>query len=66
MPKFTLKSARVNAGMTQADVAKKLEVAVSTIRNWENGSTFPKQPVIEKLCDLYGISYDYIDFSANK
>lgn len=65
MRKFTLKAARVNANMTQADVARELDVAVSTVRNWEKGITFPKQPVIEKLSALYGIPYDYIDFSAS-
>jgi len=51
--------------MRQTDVAVKLDVAVSTVRNWESGKTFPKQPVIEKLCELYGVSYDNIDFLAN-
>lgn len=64
MPKFSLASARVNANMTQQQVAKEIGVAVSTIRNWEKGKSFPKQPAIEKLCELYGISYNYIDFSA--
>jgi len=63
MPKITLNAARVNAGFTQADVAKKIGVAVSTIRNWESGKTFPKQPAIEQMCDLYGIPYDNIKFN---
>ena len=65
MSKISLKAARVNAKMRQTDVALKLDVAVSTVRNWETGKTFPKQPVIEKLCELYGVSYDNIDFLAN-
>ena len=65
MPKMSLRAARVNAKLTQHEVAKKLEVAVSTVRNWESGNTFPKQPIIEKLCELYNVSYDYIDFTAN-
>lgn len=65
MSKISLKAARVNAKMRQADVAKELDVAISTVRNWESGKTFPKQPVIEKLCGLYGVSYDNIDFLAN-
>ena len=64
MPKFSLASARVNANMTQAQVAEKMGVATTTIRNWEKGKSFPKQPAIEKLCELYGIPYDLIDFSA--
>lgn len=65
MSKISLRAARVNANMRQTDVAVKLDVAVSTVRNWESGKTFPKQPVIEKLCELYGVSYDNIDFLAN-
>ena len=64
MPRFSLAAARVNAGLRQVDVALQLNVAVSTVRNWERGKTFPKQPEIEKLCVLYGISYDYLDFSG--
>lgn len=64
MPKFSLASARVNANMTQKQVADAMGVATTTIRNWEKGKSFPKQPAIEKLCELYGIPYDFIDFSA--
>jgi len=64
MSNITLKAARVNAGFTQAEVAEKLGVAVSTVRNWETGATFPKQPAIEKMCDLYGVSYDNIRFNV--
>lgn len=35
--KLTLKAARVNAGMTQKEVAEKMDRNVSTIINWENG-----------------------------
>lgn len=62
MEKITLKAARVNARLTQRQVAETLDVAPSTVRNWENGITFPKQPMIEKLCALYGTKYDYIKF----
>ena len=64
MPKITLAAARVNANLTQKQVAETLGVAVSTIKNWESGKTFPKQPMIEKLCELYGIPYDYINFNV--
>ena len=62
MNKMSLAAARKNANLTQAQVAKVLKVARSTIGNWENGVTFPKQPAIEKICELYGVSYDYIRF----
>lgn len=62
MPKITLAAARKNAELTQAQVAEALNVARSTIRNWEKGITFPKQPMIEKMCELYNVPYDYIRF----
>ena len=63
MPKITLKAARVNAGLTQGEAAKKIGVAASTLRNWEAGITFPTQPKIEKLCEVYGISFDILFFA---
>lgn len=66
MPKFKLKAARINAGLKQAEAAEKLGVSISTLKKWESTDpekrAYPKQPQIEKLCSLYGIPYDYIDF----
>lgn len=65
MVKITLRSARVNSGMTRKFVADEVGVSTSTIKNWENGITFPTQPQIEKLCHLYNIPYDGINFLPN-
>ena len=64
MDKMTLKSLRVNVNMTQEEVAKILGVSQKTLSNWENGVTFPDQPAIEKICELYGVSYDFINFEV--
>lgn len=64
MAKVTLKAARVNAGFTQSEVADKARVSITTIRNWEQGKSYPKQPAIEFLCELYGVSYDQINFDV--
>lgn len=64
MPQITLRAARVNVGLTQAAVARKLDISVSTLKNWETSKTFPKQPMIEKLCELYGVAYDHIFFNS--
>ena len=64
MRKMSLKAVRIDMNMSRAFVAEKLGVSVSTVKNWETGKTFPKQPMIEALCTLYNVSYDYIDFSA--
>ena len=39
--KLSLKAARINSGLTQKCVAKRLNVNVSTISNWEQGKTYP-------------------------
>lgn len=64
MPKFSLKSARVNAGYSQKEAAELLGISNKTLCNWENKKTFPDQPMIERICALYGLSYDMIDFTA--
>lgn len=63
MPKITLKAARVNANLSQLEAAGRIGVAVSTLRNWESGKTFPNQPKIEKICEVYGISFDVLFFA---
>ena len=62
MKKITLKAARVNAGYSQKEAAEILGISNKTLCSWENGKTFPDQPMIEKLCELYGVTYDMIVF----
>lgn len=63
--KLTLKAARVNVGYTQKEAAKELGVSNVTLSNWENGTAFPDIQQVEKLCELYGVSYDNIIFLPN-
>ena len=57
---ISLAAARVNAKMTQEDVAKKMHKTKQTIINWEKGKTMPGIPELNMLADLYGISTDNI------
>ena len=63
MTKITLSAARVNAGYSQKAAAELLGVSNKTLCNWENGKTFPDQPMIERICNLYGVTYDMINFA---
>ena len=65
MVKITLKAARVNAGLSQKEAAKRLDVSNKTLHSWESGKTFPGADMIDALCDLYGIAYDNIIFLPN-
>ena len=60
--KITLAAARVNAGLTQKEAASALKVSNKTLCSWENGNSFPDAMRIEKICKLYGVSYDNIIF----
>lgn len=64
MKKISLKAARVNAVLSQKEAAQILGISNKTLCSWENCKTFPDQPMIEKICDLYGVTYDMIDFTA--
>lgn len=56
-----LKTARINAGLKQTEVAMMLNKSVSTIKSWEreDGSKPGSLEDIARVCDLYKISVDY-------
>lgn len=53
-----LKDARIASGLTQENVAEKINVSRQTISNWETEKTFPDIISVIKLSDLYSISLD--------
>lgn len=53
--RISLAAARVNANMTQDEVAKKLKVSNKTIGNWEKGIIVPSAATLFALSALYGI-----------
>lgn len=60
--KLTLKSARVNAGLTQAEAGAAIGVSGVTLSNWERGKSFPDAVQIKKIEKLYGVTYNDIIF----
>ena len=64
--KMTLAACRVNVGLNQKEAAEKLGISNKTLCAWENGDSFPSADKIEKLCDLYGVTYDHINFLPNR
>lgn len=66
MPKITLKAARVNANMTQSDVAKIMHRTKQTIVNWEAGITDIKYSDLLTLSALYKMPVEYIDIPVHR
>jgi transcriptional regulator with XRE-family HTH domain len=49
---------RMRAGLTQQEVANRLDVNPSTITHWEKGRNFPAVSRLPKLAELYGCTVD--------
>lgn len=60
--RISLKAARVNAGLTQDDVAKAVGISKNTIVNYEKGRSAPGIEMGKALARLYGMSIDDIIF----
>jgi transcriptional regulator with XRE-family HTH domain len=39
-----------------------LGISCKTLGNWEKGITFPSADKIPVICELYGVSYDNLNF----
>lgn len=59
---ITLKSARVNKNLTQAEAAKMLGISTETLSNYERGKSYPDVPIIKRMEDLYGLPYSELIF----
>lgn len=53
-----LKKARLNAGLTQQQIADALNVDRTTIAQYERGFSTPQFKNISKLCEILKISVD--------
>ena len=60
MLKDNLKKARLDAGLTQLEVAEKLGVAQAQYARWENGGRNPKDETVEKLAEIFGTSFEIL------
>ena len=60
--KVTLKCLRESSDLTQADVAKALNVSIRTVKSWEDYQTFPEGSTCLKMCELFHCHIDDIFF----
>ena len=55
-----LKSVREKSGISQAALAKVLNVSQGTIGNWETGKRVPDIDMLKQISHYFGISVDYL------
>lgn len=60
--KISIRAARVNVGFSLKEAADRLGISSKTLANWEKGITFPPVDKIPLICELYGVSYDNLNF----
>jgi len=51
---------RNNKGMTQADLAERLNMSDQQILRWENGKSDPSADAIYKLAKIFNVTGDYL------
>ena len=55
-----LKQLRIQASMTQKELAEKLHVCQNAVFNWENGKREPGLDMIEKISKLFMVKPSYL------
>lgn len=59
---ITLRSARVNKGLTQVKAAELIGITPDTLSNYERGKSYPDVPIIQRMEQVYGVSYSELIF----
>ena len=49
---------RKRAGMTQEELAERLEVTRQSVSKWEGNSAYPEMAALLRLCELFGVDMD--------
>nr|DAW94182.1 MAG TPA: helix-turn-helix domain protein [Bacteriophage sp.] len=57
---ISLAAARVNAKLTQEEVANMMQIGKRTVINWEKGVAMPSFADLNMLSNIYGIPVDNI------
>ena len=53
-----IQSQRKKAGLTQKELADKLNISFQAVSKWENGDTLPDTGILLDLCDILGTTAD--------
>lgn len=60
--RVTIRAARINRDLTQAEFARKIGVSESTIRNWESNKSAPRADLMPKICNVLNCEIEDIIF----
>lgn len=60
-----LKSLRLEAGLTQKEIAEKLKIKQQSYSRWENSTSKPSRKTLEILSEFFNVSTDYLLGNSN-
>lgn len=66
MVKLRLKELRLAAGLTQADLAEKINVKQASISLWESGENVPTTDKLPALAEIFGVSISELFIEENE
>ena len=55
-----IKELRIESGLTQKELAKKLNTSNSAVCDWEKGRTQPDLQMLKNIANLFDVSTDYL------
>lgn len=55
-----LKDRRKRNGLTQSELGKMVYSCATTVSEWEHGKALPRVDQINTLCDIFGVSADWL------
>ena len=62
----TIRELREAAGLTQVQLAHRLDVTPSSVYAWESGRSEPRASQLRAMAKLFGVSMDDIDFELEE
>ena len=51
---------RTKAGMTQLELAEKLNYSDKSVSKWERAESIPDVTILKSLADIFGVTVDYL------
>lgn len=60
MLQYRLKELRRREGITQAELARALNVSVGAVGNWESGKRSPDVHMLHRIADCFSVTVDYL------
>ena len=56
----TIRRLRLDRGLKQEELGRRLGISKQSVSNWENENIMPSVELLERLADCFGVTTDYL------